>query len=110
MVENGLNGFDIVGRADERVSDEVDAEVNGIADVCDVAVGERRELYRDTGNVYALACAERAGVEGCGVDDAGVYAVDDEVELAVVDEEVVAGMNVVGYIGVGEADAFVGRE
>ena len=89
---------------------EVDAEVDGVANVGDVARSERREVDRHTGDVDTFASSEAPGIECSSVDVVAVDGVDDEIEFAIVDEDVYAGADIAGNVGVGEGDAIVGRE
>ncbi len=65
--------------------DEVEPEVYGISYVGAVALGERRQVYARSRYVDALARTEFASVLRCCVYLVSVDAVDEEVQLAVVD-------------------------
>ena len=70
------------------MSDEVDPHLDGISDVLNVALCQRRQF--DACAIVQCRATQRFPVD----------AVDYEVELAIVDEQVHARFDVIGNVGV----------
>ena len=66
------------------------------AEVLLVLLGEGGDAHGDTGQVDALVVGHRARDDGAGRDDRPVHALDLDAHLAVVDQEEIAGLDVVG--------------
>ena len=109
-VEYLLYVVDIAGAAYKGVGYEVDAEVYGVAYVGAVALRERGQRYAGSRYVYALAWAQPASVLRGGCYAVAVYAVYEEVYLSVVYQEVVAGLDVVCYVGVAQVYRVAGGD
>ena len=70
-----------------------------------VPLGDRVDAERDSGQVDALAARERPADVDPSDDVAPLGAGDDELELAVVDQDHIARRDVVGQTGVADAGA-----
>lgn len=104
LVHDRVHVDDVVGRADERQRDHVDAEAHGEAEVLAVLVGQGRDADGDTRQVDALVVADLTADDRLG-EHVGVGDLDRaEHDLAVVDEQDVAGSHVSGQPVVGGPD------
>ena len=90
-----VHALDVLGVAHERQRDEVGAELEAPAEVGLVLLGERGHVDRDAGQVDALVVRDRAGDDDLGRDDGAVGLDDLDAHLAVVDQQEVAGLDVV---------------
>ena len=85
-----------VGRADERQRDQVDAEAQREAQVLGVLVGHRGHADRHVGQRDALVVGDRAALDDEAADVVAVDGGDLDGDLAVVDQQPVAGLTSCG--------------
>ena len=90
--------LDALAVADEGGGDRVDADLATEDDVLAVAVSHRGEGDVDAGDVDTLALAQVAGVGEGAVDVGAVDGVDVELKQAIVDQDAVARLDLVGEV------------
>ena len=90
--------------ADEGGGDVVDALGDAEEDVLAVALGDGGQAQIDVGDVDALALADLAVVLDDAVDVGALDVVDLQVDQAVIDQDVGAGLDLVGEVQVVEGD------
>ena len=105
-----VHAVDVVGVAHERERDEVGAELEAPAQVGLVLLGERGNVDRDAGQVDALVVRDRAGDDDLGRDPDAVGLEDLDLDLAVVDQQEVAGLDVLRQALEGRADDLLGAD
>src|SRR5918995_463732 len=104
LVHDLMHVADVVGGADERQRDHVDAHPQRPAQVVLVLLRHRRHRHRDAGEVDALVVRQGAALEHLA-DDIGLGDLRrDEGELAVVDEDAVTGGHVARQARIRRAD------
>jgi hypothetical protein len=96
--EDLADGEDVLGRADERGKDHVDAVLDTELEVLLVLLGQGREVDRRLGQVDTLARAERAVVDGLDLEAVALDGEDLEREDAVVDVDVLARRGDLGEV------------
>ena len=102
LVHDAVDQLDVLGRADERQRDEVDAEPQREPQVLGVLVGQRRHADRDAGQRQALVVADTGPPSMTSQTTSVPLDLDhDQRDVAVVDEQPVAGRDVVGEVLVG---------
>ena len=79
-------------RADERLRDVVDAELERELEVRQVLLGERRDRQRDAGNVHALVRLDQPAGDDAAQRSAPFHPLDAESNVPVVDEHLVVGL------------------
>ena len=91
-----MDELDVVGRAHERQRDQVDAEVQREPQVLGVLFGQCRHAHRDIGQRHTLVVGDRTalGHEAGDVPAVGGHHLDGD--LAVVDQQPVAGVDLLG--------------
>ena len=94
-VENLLHGFDVTGRAHERVGDEIDVVLHGPFDEAAVLLRHRRQGDRHSGNVDALARTHGASHDKLAVELLVRLAHDANFQFAVGDQHPRPDRNVV---------------
>ena len=110
LVEDGLDVEHILFAAHERVGNEVNLLFDGIADVADVALGERGEVDAHARHVDTLAGSQFAVVERLAQQFVILFAAYDKLEFAIVDEDVAAHLQILGEVGVAYPDVSVTGE
>ena len=109
LVKDVLHGLYVGGRAHERVGNEVDVLLYGEQNVVVVFLRDGRQVDVLTRHVHALVGAEHAVVLHLGYDHRAVAACYLHVDLAVVEQDVVAHLHVLGKVGVRHVQNVVGR-
>ena len=104
LVHDLVHVADVVGGAHEGQRDHVDAHPQRPAQVVLVLLGHRGDRHRDARQVDALVVRQRAALEHLAHDVGLGDRRGDQGELAVVDEDAVAGGDVAREAGVGGAD------
>ena len=108
-VHHPVHELDVLGRADEGQRDEVDAEPQRELQVLGVLVRHRRHADRDAGQRQALVVADDAALGDVADHVGAVLDLDrDQRDVAVVDQQPVAGPDVVGELLVRCRHAVVG--
>ena len=97
-VEQLADLADGLAAADEGGGDVVDVLGDTKQDVLTVALGDGGQAQVDVGDVDALALANLAVVHDDAVHVSALDVVDLEVDQAVVDQDVGAGLNLVGRL------------
>ena len=90
-----VHALHVLGAAHERQGDQVGADAQTPAEVGLVLLGQRGNGDRDAGKVDALVVGDGAGDDDLGRDHDAVGLDDLDLDLAVVDQEVVARLDVV---------------
>ena len=96
LVHDRVHILDVGGRAHERQEHEVDTDPQRPAQVVLVLVRQRRHADRDTGKVDPLVVADRPTLHHPGAHPRAVDLDHLELDLAVVDQDGVAGVAVTG--------------
>ena len=99
-----------LGRPHERQGDHVDTEPQREPQVVDVLVGQCRDAHRDVRQRDALVVGDRATLDHQALDVVAVDAGDLDGDLAVVDEQPVAGLHLLRQLGVGAGDPVLRTE
>ena len=107
-VENLADVQDVLAVAHEGVGDEVDVAVDGIVDVAAVALGQRRQVDAHAGHVDTLPAAQGGLVLHLAEQGAGGLAHYGQLQVAVVDEDVDASIDVAHKVGIADGDALAG--
>ena len=108
LVHHPVHELDVLGVADEGQRDEVDAQSQRELQILGVLLRHRRHADRDAGQRQTLVVADRAAFGDVADDVGAVLDLDgDERDVAVVDEQPVAGPHVVGELLVRRRDAVV---
>ncbi len=103
LVHDPVDFLDVPAAADEGEGDEVGSGAQSPAEVVDVLVGEGGDGDGGAGEVETLVIGDEAALDDAGVDAGAVDRGDEEGDAAVVDEDAVAGGEVVGEVRVGGA-------
>ena len=101
---------DVRGVAHERQRDVVGAELEAPAQVGFVLLRQRGHVDGDAGEVDALVVRDRAGDDALGLHLDAVGLEDLDLDLAVVDQQEVAGRHVVRQALEGRADEVLGAD
>lgn len=96
LVHNLVDTVDVRAVSDEGQSNKVDASFESPAQVLLVLFGEGGNRHGNTGEVDALVVANRASDSAVTIDVVAAHRVNLEDGLAVVDEDDVAGLAVLG--------------
>jgi len=91
-----VHPLDVRGVAHERQRDDVGAGAQTPAQVVLVLLAQRGHVHGDTGQVDALVVRDRAGDDDLGGHDRAVGVDDLDAHIAVVDQQEIAGLDVLG--------------
>ena len=92
--------MNIFGRTNKRVSDKVDVLFYGEKNVVSVFLGERRQVDMLAGHVHTLACTKLTVVLNLRYEHRTLHVEHLHVQLAVVEENAIAHLHVVGDVGI----------
>ena len=100
LVQNLLNGKDIVCRAHKRVSNKVDIFLYCQQNVLIVLLSQSRQSDVFSRNVHTLVCSKHAVVLHLSHNGRTFYVHDLHVQFAIVEENVVTYLHVLCYVGI----------
>src|SRR5690606_31764700 len=106
-VHHVVHQLDVGGGTHERQRDEVHAELQREFQVLDVLFGQGGHRHVHAGQRDALVVGDRPALGHPADDVVAVDAHDDQADLAVVDQQAVAGLGIGGELLVGGGNTVV---